>query len=48
MKTILAMILFFPMSAFAEDAPKANLPKGGPFVNESGFPDCMRSWTAAS
>lgn len=24
--------------AFAEDAPQANLPKGGPFVNASQFP----------
>ena len=36
--TVLLLALGGIAFALAEDAPKANLPKGGPFVNGSQFP----------
>ena len=37
--SVLLLTLCSIAFAFAEDAPQANLPKGGPFVNASQFPD---------
>ena len=36
--SVLLLTLCSIAFAFAEDAPQANLPKGGPFVNASQFP----------